>query len=157
MATTAGLAVISGFTFANLGPQTTTFTVPWSCAATDRVEYGWVNEGGLDIFHQGDSQCTKSKYPECYPSATTTVTATTTYDSDWDEWSGVGGYYSPGLYCPSGWATVGMAAVNDKKDITASGIMSYSTATDWMPFVYPPTLLARILEPSQTLAFCCPR
>lgn len=154
---TTDLDFVSGFTFQNYGPLTTTFTAPWSCDTTDRVIYGWVDDNGLDLYHGGRSQCTKSEFAECYPSATADVTATTSYDRTWYRWSGTQAYYSPGLYCPSGWATVGIAAVNDKKDISTSGVLSYSTSTPYETFVYPPTLLASLLEPSQTLAICCPR
>lgn len=105
-------------------------------------------------YHAYTVQCTKEDFPECVPTATVTVTTSTKKYG-----GGVGAYYSPGLYCPSGWKTVGMAARDEKKDLTMSGAVTVETGYGypWGWEDYAPTLLADLLEPSQTLALCCPR
>jgi hypothetical protein len=82
-----------------------------------------------------------------------TTTSATWYDEK--EWVASVGYYSPGLYCPSGWETIGMAA-RDGKSLSTSGFLT--TSVKKIPsYEEPVTLLASLLEPSQTLALCCPR
>lgn len=69
----------------------------------------------------------------------------------------MGNYHSPGLYCPSGWETVGVAGRDGDKAYTTSGAMIYGTS-HWIPdFDYMPTLLAKNLKPSETVALCCHR
>ncbi|CAI7607381.1 unnamed protein product [Penicillium pancosmium] len=140
-----------GWHFFNYGPLTTTFTQPPSCTANQRTEIGWMDR---DIpYHAYTVQCTKEDFPECAPTATVTVTTSTKKYG-----GGVGAYYSPGLYCPSGWKTVGMAARDEKEDLTMSGAVTVETGYGypWGWEDYAPTALADLLEPSQTLALCCP-
>lgn len=138
------------WTFSNYGPITTTFTPAPSCTATDRltlaVIYGDETRGQLQV------GCpTPTSDWDCLPPGTTTSAAW--YDEK--KWIGAAGYYSPGLYCPSGWETIGMAARGDKS-LSTSGFLS--TLVDKIPyFEEPATLLASVLQPSQTMALCCPR
>ncbi|THD00288.1 hypothetical protein EYZ11_000181 [Aspergillus tanneri] len=136
--------------FENYGPVTTTFTQPTSCSAIDNLQLGYVTDSLARIEYA--VQCTKEFDSGCLPTATVTATAS----RDYDMWVGYGGYYSPGLYCPSGWATVGLAARDGNKSLSKSGILTTSTSERYPSFDDPATLLARILEPSQTMALCCP-
>ncbi|KAJ5516017.1 hypothetical protein N7527_007577 [Penicillium freii] len=87
---------------------------------------------------------------DCMPPGTTT--SATWYDEK--KWVASAGYYSPGLYCPSGWETIGMAARHDES-LSTSGFLT--TSEDKIPsYEEPVTLLASLLEPSQTIALCCP-
>lgn len=178
-------SVSSGwYTFTNLGPLTTTFTPAPICTASNRIGLGYIHpeDGGAVIVLS--AQCTSEfdYVTGCIPSTTTerTVTPTPTFTAtsyeDIEEymesmvdWEGFGAYYSPGLYCPSGWATVGMAARDASSSLTSSGILvptATTTTTKYSTddFYYymmnredPASVLKGILEPRQTMAMCCPR
>lgn len=141
------------WTFHNYGPVTTTYTPAPSCSATDRIVLGTIDSDDFPRFMY-NVQCEATSYSDCVPSATATPSVTI----DKDDWTAsVGNYYSPGLYCPSGWSTVGQAGRDGNKPYTTSGVMSFG-ASDRVPyFDYMPTLLARNLQPSESVALCCPR
>ncbi|CAP95687.1 hypothetical protein E8E15_003726 [Penicillium rubens] len=146
--TTASVA--GGYwTFENYGPMTTTFTPASSCTATDRLSLAWVNDDRTLVQFQVGCPTSTSDW-DCMPPGTTT--SATWYDEK--KWVASVGYYSPGLYCPSGWETIGMAA-RDGKSLSTSGFLT--TSVKKIPsYEEPVTLLASLLEPSQTLALCCP-
>lgn len=162
------ISVSNGWwTFTNYAPLTTTFTPAPSCTASDRLSLGYINHGY--VYLEYGVQCTSDvHYHDCLPTATTTVTTMPTPPNE-KPWVGIGGYYSPGLYCPSGWETVGVAACDASSTLTSSGILSTTPAvtfssSDPMSYYYetatwddPATLLKSVLEPSQTMAVCCPR
>lgn len=51
-----------------------------------------------------------------------------------------------------------MAGRDGDKPCTTSGVMSSYGTSHWIPdFNYEPSLLAKILKPSETVALCCPR
>ncbi|KAJ5152002.1 hypothetical protein N7492_010297 [Penicillium capsulatum] len=136
------------YSFSNYGPVTTTFTPPPRCTATDRLGLGYVMRDYTHI--QYSVSCSTASDWDCVPQGTTT--SVTSYDES--AWVGTAGYYSPGLDCPSGWATVGMA-VRDDNSLSTSGFLT--TSTEKIPyFEEPATLLASMLEPGQTMALCCP-
>lgn len=153
------ITVADGYTFNNLGPVTTTFTVPASCA-TGTGDY-MIGINTSFPFFQYAVQCSTSGFRDCIPTGTVSqptildLNPNTMYDQ---------AYYSPGLDCPSGWATVGIASRDGGKSLTSSGVLSppSSTTTYFEPtgiarWENPVTLLAEILDPSETLVMCCPR
>ncbi|KAJ5176176.1 uncharacterized protein N7482_002053 [Penicillium canariense] len=164
---TAPISVSGGWwTFTNYAPLTTTFTPAPSCTASDRFRIGYINHGYPYLEYA--VQCTKDvDYTDCVPSATTTATSWPTPPGH-HGWAGIGGYYSPGLYCPSGWETMGVAARDASSSLTSSGILSTTpapstTSSDPMAYYYatatwddPATILKGVLEPEQTMAVCCP-
>jgi hypothetical protein len=138
------------WTFSNYGPITTTFTPAPSCTATDRLSLAVIYGDMTRVEFQVGCPTQTSDW-DCMPPGTTT--SATWYDEE--KWVGTAGYYSPGLYCPSGWETIGMAA-RGEKSLSTSGFL---TTSDMKAPYYeePATLLASLLEPSQTMALCCPR
>lgn len=157
MATIAVAVNRASWTFHNYGPLTTTFTPAPTCSGTSHINLGTIDDGFPYIVHS--VQCETTTWPDCEPPSTITPMPTAApSDADDDPWtSSVGHYYSPGLYCPSGWETVGLAGRDGDKSYTTSGVMSYGTS-HWFPdFDYLPTLLAKSLRPSETVAMCCPR
>ncbi|KPA37169.1 hypothetical protein FLAG1_10025 [Fusarium langsethiae] len=100
-----------GYSAQNLGPLTTTYSAPSSCATgTDRIVYANASDP---------------------------------------------------VSCPSGWRTVGTLAHDgdDGDKASASGALA---TPKWDEFVglnplHPTEFWLGILEPSETLAFCCPR
>lgn len=140
------------YTFQNYGPLTTTYTPAPSCTATDRIILGTLNEDNFP-YQMYKVNCATAEYSDCMPSPTPTPTTSPNYD----DWIGFGTYYSPGLYCPSGWVTVAQAARDGDKPYTTSGAMSIATVERIPYFPYIPTMLASALQPSETVALCCPR
>ncbi|KAJ5103098.1 hypothetical protein N7532_003627 [Penicillium argentinense] len=139
------------WTFQNNGPVTTTYTPDPSCTATSRLSLGTIDSDNFPhALYQVD--CATTKFTDCVPS----VTATPTGLFNEDDWVGVGSYYSPGLYCPSGWEAIAQAARDGDKAYTTSGAMSLAESDRIPYFAYVPTLLASVLQPSETVALCCP-
>ena len=147
------LSVTGGWTFANAGPATTTFAPAPRCTSTDNL---YIGLGNPDPYLRYELQCSsKDRLSGCVPTGTAiTSTKTPSLNSQWEV-----SYLSPGLYCPLGWATVGVAARDAKQSLSSSGILSVDTSTAYDPpdWDNPATLLASILDPSETLALCCPR
>lgn len=143
------------FTFQNLGPATATFTPAPSCSASDNLEIGIIRSGFPEIAY--NVQCSTSGYEDCLP-PTTTTTAPATTSTGYDEFWGRGAYYSPGLYCPSGWATVGLAARDENQSLSYSGNMVPTTSAHRHYYGgNHASILANVLESSETMALCCPR
>ncbi|KAJ6112093.1 hypothetical protein N7523_008154 [Penicillium sp. IBT 18751x] len=143
------------YTFENLGPATATFTPAPSCSATDRLQIGVIRSNYPEI--GWNVQCTSTGYDGCLP-PTTTATAPATTSTGYEEYWGVGAYYSPGLNCPVGWATVGLAARDANQTLSYSGIMAPTTTTTarYHSRENDATILANVLEASETMALCCP-
>ncbi|KAF5570134.1 hypothetical protein FPHYL_1410 [Fusarium phyllophilum] len=71
-------------------------------------------------------------------------------------------YYSPGIACPKGWTTAGILAHgNETGSVVKSGVFTETTSTTPGVSVTDPNMpLEQVwlnaLEPSETLAYCCP-
>ncbi|KAL2842887.1 hypothetical protein BJY01DRAFT_248843 [Aspergillus pseudoustus] len=176
------VSVLAGwYTFSNFGPLTTTYTPSPQCSATDQMYIGYVNTDVGNLVPQYAVQCTTelAYYSECMPTTTEASTTTppeftgTSYEEydEWEssqiEWEGYGEYYSPGLECPAGWATVGMIGRDAGDKVTSSGILSpsktttvtrYTTGSDIYYYEYEDkaSVMKSFLEPEQTMAICCP-
>lgn len=154
------ITTIDGYTFENWGPVTTTFTAPASCASsTANIEIGLIRNDSAPAFMY-NQQCSTIGYWDCIPTGTESkaaFTASTLESNPRIEFEAV--YFSPGLYCPSGWATVGIAA-SESSTLSASGIL-ITTSPTYDPsiptFKNPATLILEILDPSETVVMCCPR
>ncbi|KAL3432349.1 hypothetical protein BDV09DRAFT_174450 [Aspergillus tetrazonus] len=172
------------YSFTNLGPITTTFTPAPACTASNQVSIGYVDNffTGVNVYAAYGVQCTSTvDYSDCIPTTTPEPTSTTAV-SDEDDilWVDYGVYYSPGLYCPKGWKTVGMAGRDASSVLTSSGVLA-PTATrpsrtraatptpygdDYYDYYYdyyydeynldPASVMKSMLEPKQTMALCCP-
>lgn len=161
--------------FYNAGPLTTTYTAPASCATvnTDHLMMGHRTAPdhfryGVCAFDQGD--CVPSGGALDSQNVKDGFRANSRFD-----------YFSPGLHCPHGWATVGVATRNAEGVITSSGpaftfasstvtvdedhtsstFRSTSTAileSDMGSFAYPGRhgLLAA-MDRGETAVMCCPR
>ncbi|CAG8259622.1 unnamed protein product [Penicillium olsonii] len=140
------------WSFDNLGPLTTTFTQPARCTQTPI--HGFITTVLDYPLWQYGVECNPTVDASCYPPSTNSFTGT------WNprEWLGYGDYYSPGLLCPSGWATVGAATRDEHHSLTFSGAAhpSKQPENSWIYLYRPQTALASALEPGQTMAMCCP-
>ncbi|CBF71527.1 uncharacterized protein ANIA_06821 [Aspergillus nidulans FGSC A4] len=167
------------YSFTNLGPITTTFTPAPACTASNQVSIGYVDNffTGVNVYAAYGVQCTSTvDYFDCIPTMTPEPTSTTAVPDDDIIWVDYGVYYSPGLYCPKGWKTVGMAGRDASSVLTSSGVLA-PTATrssrtraatptpygdDYYDYYYdeynldPASVMKSMLEPKQTMALCCP-
>lgn len=150
------ITTLDGYTFSNWGPVTTTFTAPASCAtATDNMRIGL---NTTSAFWMYADQCSTFAYYDCVP--TGTAKPTITYDANptgVEDYS----YFSPGLDCPAGWNTVGVAARDTDKSLSASGLLKPTVTVPAHSFIpqweNPVTLLENLLDPGETAVVCCPR
>ncbi|KAF5675529.1 hypothetical protein FHETE_2526 [Fusarium heterosporum] len=144
-----------GYSVHNLGPLTTTFTAPSSCATgTDHVIYANVSSNA--VFY-GAPTCDFASFADCIPSGKSwdsVYRQTTTFVQ------GQFLYYSPGIACPSGWKTAGALARGESGSVSASGVLSYSASNaggnTYARALHPSEVWLEVLEPSETLVYCCP-
>ncbi|KAJ5801866.1 uncharacterized protein N7503_004316 [Penicillium pulvis] len=148
------ITTIDGYTFDNWGPVTTTFTPPAICVtSTTNIEIGlsWSNSAPYFIY---DQQCSTIGYWDCIPTGTqskATITASNLESNPTNAFQAV--YFSPGLFCPYGWATVGIAA-REESTLSGSGILSTVSPTydpDISIFEYPATLILNYSTPERLL------
>jgi hypothetical protein len=149
-------SVLSEFTFTNLGPLTTTWTAPASCAtSTDVVRIGLTRLPGEAFY---DASCQVREY-SCVPTGESADPALATNLDPTNLFQEA--YFSPGLYCPSGWTTAGLASRNGTASVTWSGLFSPTaaipTTVDGPIFNNPENVLMQLLDPSETAMICCPR
>jgi hypothetical protein len=132
------------------------------------------------MYFEYEVQCTsKANYQDCAPthtpaSTTTPPAFTGTSEEELEEyletetqisWRGWGFYHSPGIYCPSGWETIGMVARDTSSALTSSGFLAPTTTTStrtyntvgYYDYQDAASVMKSILEPRQTMALCCPR
>ncbi|KAM0385527.1 hypothetical protein ACHAPY_000063 [Fusarium culmorum] len=120
-----------GFNAHNLGPLTTTFTAPSSCA-TGTDHHVFVNASEpIRIF--GVPTCGPMTFGDCIPSASLWESI---HEQTTEFVQGQYAYFSPGLACPSGWSTVGTLAHGGDGDdkASASGALE---SPDWDEFMNP--------------------
>ena len=150
-----------GYTLTNVGPLTTAFSAPTTCASfTDYYAIAPSENNTSNLYLP--IACDFPKHPECYPSGTK-------FDEIVDKQSKTIGqgyfpYFSPGTICPSAWTTVGAyAAASGSNKASSSGIF----AEDLWPFDNEPGVVAAalpagaiftdIVDPGETVVWCCPR
>lgn len=147
-------SITEGYTFSNWGPLTTTFTAPASCA-TVTTNYMLGLNSTVPIFEY-EIQCSTAGYGDCIPTGTV---SSLSISMDNPKQIYQEAYFSPGLVCPSGWATRGVAVRDANKSLSASGILSSTTVSipSFIPqWENPASLLMGLLETSETLVVCCP-
>lgn len=145
-----------GYKFTNLGPLTTTYEPPASCttATTDRIYFANAKTLGIGY---GSARCDGPEtVGKCYPSGATYDSLLSSRATYHDQ--GLLRYFSPGVACPKGWTTAGTLAHGEKTD-SAEKAGVFTTE----PFPYPDYMMepeqiwVNVLEPLETLAYCCPR
>lgn len=147
-----------GYSALNLGPLTTTFTAPSSCATkADHQIYANATSPYLPFVTA--SSCTGKGYGDCYPSGEkwdTEARQTTKFVQ------GAYPYFSPGVACPKGWETVGMLQHGSSSgQFGVSGVLTVSTSrmyedVDSPEFLQPTDFWKNVLDRDETMAVCCP-
>ena len=148
---------LSGHTFNNLGPLTTTFAAPASCATlTNNVLYRSGTLGGAH-FVSPDCNIKTSTLGDCIPSGQQR-------DDQLEKYAGPTlsavangrfNYFSPGIACPSDWTTAGVATKDSAGSLTSSGIFT-PLVPFFAPDLYPPNIFIEAMAPDQTAVLCCP-
>ncbi|KAJ5824639.1 hypothetical protein N7447_006979 [Penicillium robsamsonii] len=152
-------STLSGYTFSNWGPLTTTFTAPTSCATVTR-NVGAGQSASFPLYYFGE-ECSSVYDWSCAPTGTITSLPPRYTSPDLTPQSEMqGSYFSPGLYCPSGWATVGLASRDGDKPVTSSGAVSPIGPVP-THFTFPfrnnrANVFMQMLEPNETAVWCCP-
>ncbi|KLO79631.1 uncharacterized protein LW93_13328 [Fusarium fujikuroi] len=146
-----------GISVSNIGPLTTTYTPPPECtrATTDHLVYAL--ESSL-VYGFGSPDCVIDPYGKCLPSGAAMDSIIKEYSYP-KSGQGIHVFHSPGIDCPEGWTTAGLLAHGDKTGSAyRSGVFTSTTSVNsshplqmgsdewWL----------RVLEPSETLAWCCP-
>lgn len=147
-----------GISVSNIGPLTTTYTPPPECtrATTDHLVYAL--ESSL-VYGFGSPDCVIDPYGKCLPSGAAMDSIIKEYSYP-KSGQGIHAFHSPGIHCPEGWTTAGLLAHGDKTGSAyRSGVFTSTMSVNssrplqmgsdewWL----------RVLEPSETLAWCCPR
>ena len=134
----------SGYNLLNNGPLTTAFTAPATCS-TAFVMLGLATDPAAV---QWDAQCDWVPPADCNPSGSVIQSIISAQNNNAAA-ADVIVYHSPGLVCPSGWATVGAAAKLNP--------MSTSTSGAFNPSVPLLDVFMSALDPGETAILCCPR
>ncbi|KAF5613216.1 uncharacterized protein FSUBG_946 [Fusarium subglutinans] len=147
-----------GMSVSNIGPLTTTYTPPPECtrATTDHLVYAL--ESSL-VYGFGSPDCVIDPYGKCLPSGAAMDSIIKEYSNP-KSGQGLHAFHSPGIHCPEGWTTAGLLAHGDKTGSAyRSGVFTSTTSVNssqplqmgsdewWL----------KVLEPSETLAWCCPK
>ncbi|KAK6859645.1 hypothetical protein PG995_003281 [Apiospora arundinis] len=157
----ATVTEFAGYTRANYGPLTTTFTADPSCAtaAADQLLIVQGNDINKVV---GPPKCiTRNKdFASCYPSGSKVNSMVS--ESLWGL-----GYFSPGVACPSGWSTAGVMAratgtKGEKLDgWNGTGSLSGDDVwikddNEWLHGVPMLEMYRQMMTPEETMAVCCP-
>lgn len=150
------------------GPLTTTYTAPPSCS----TDYAYVQIGQKWTYSDTNSTTVGVVGISCdepFPTIGSCLPSGAKLDADY---SSIGtdvvqtattlGYYSPGLACPSGWDTVGVATKTQGGSITSSGVGFASPSpidgedSPYVQNVGPNVILAG-MDDGDAAVLCCPR
>jgi hypothetical protein len=153
---------LSQYTFHNLGPLTSTWTAPASCATAKNPLYlAPANDPSRAVY--GES-CSVVSAGDCFPSgsALDSILAPRAGSPSLPYLVEI---FSPGLVCPDNWSTVGVAVKDSAGSISSTGAFSTqvsvtasSTTSIFMPRNNPaPNVLMEALAPGETAIMCCPK
>lgn len=152
---------LSQYVFSNVGPMTTVWTPPASCATPSPQLYIAYNDSGL-VWPQWAQKCETRNYGDCYPSGKAIDTAwSSAFSASNLANAGTIYYFSPASACPQGYTTAGVAAKNGAGDVSSSGAYVPPVVTDpWyrdMLSSNPPNnVLMEALGDGETAVVCCP-
>lgn len=152
-------STISQWHLENLGPLTTAFAAATSCATlTNNVVIAASSMTDGYLFH---ADCVPQTYGDCYPSGAAIDSAISAADTRQPAWTI--DYFSPGLMCPSGWTTAGVATKSKGGDITSSGpafvLPTTETVSSHMRIYQnpAPNVFLGAMKEEETAVLCCPR
>jgi len=149
---------ISEFSLSNWGPLSTTFTANAACATSGITAIA--TKSADDVLLLGlYPECAILTLGSCFPSGTKLdAWVSSVYN---EAGQSIIVYFSPGLVCPLGWKTVGVAALVSDGSVRTSGIYeppafkeNFGVGPFFNPFV---NVVTAGIEAGETAALCCPR
>ncbi|KAF9876769.1 hypothetical protein CkaCkLH20_05615 [Colletotrichum karsti] len=153
---------VSQVVLSNLGPMTTVFTPPASCAtASPQLFLAFTNVPGVLPFYGRD--CEKYALGDCFPSGKAIDDGRASFRSSPSlNNHGTLYYLSPASVCPDGHTTVGVAAKDGDGKVSSSGLYvpPVWTAGDSLgrePRMNPvENIFMEALDAGETAVVCCP-
>ncbi|KAJ4110269.1 hypothetical protein NW768_012029 [Fusarium equiseti] len=146
-----------GITAHNLGPLTTTFTAPSSCATSINDNQVVFVNATSPYSIQGNARCGLATFSDCFPSGDELDSFISQTSSTFFQTTSV--YFSPGVACPAGWKTAGALAHGESGKMSASGVLSQEPPDADLEFpraVWVTDAWRNMLDKSETLVYCCP-
>lgn len=146
------------YSLINFGPLTTTFAPPASCfSGTTGVQIVFSSDLEGNAFQ---TNCGRDAVilGDCFPSGPAQDAVRTSQFPNPDPQ--VMAYFSPGLFCPSGWTTAGAATKTGDGAPNTSGAFSLiPVPTNVGPdfAVFEPNMQVLVLDAGETAVLCCPR
>ncbi|KAF3765657.1 hypothetical protein M406DRAFT_329546 [Cryphonectria parasitica EP155] len=155
---------IASWGLRNLGPLTTTFTPAPSCTSHSEI---WI----VSDYTYSDSAMWDYVGHICgtaFASAAGCVPSGSAVDSDYAAYTAAPSassaeYYSPGLVCPSGWSTIGLATKVDNGSVETTGpafVSSFPTSGPLVDLDYLENPLGNAMveamDAGETAVLCCP-
>lgn len=156
------VSVLSEYTFNNWGPLTTTWTAPASCQSI-QSENLYIAYASTPTINVAKVACgVDTGYWSCYPTGTiTNIPTATSWFDDPRSAEFYQTYYSPGLYCPSGWGPVATASRNATQTVEWNGAFDPAITSPVSNLVLLENLannvFLQVLAPSETAVLCCPK
>lgn len=147
---------LSGYSLINNGPLTTTFTAPASCSTPYDVA---IARSSHPTLFQWDAQCDVLPPADCNPAGSALRSLISSAEGSNPTAGMFIVYHSPGLVCPSGWSTVGVATKVSPTSMSISGAFNQSRniTNHYLGFEPQMDLVLAALDPGETAAACCPR
>lgn len=149
------------------GPLTTTYTAPSSCStllgdieiAISTTDFD-TNSTVIGLWGEPCGE-TIATVGSCLPSGAKMDSIMSTLDTNNPQAGYTVEYFSPGLVCPSGWETAGVATKVDGGSITSSGpgfVDPYPTSSFDVNFLenFSPNVLLAGMAEGETAILCCP-
>ncbi|KAL2867738.1 uncharacterized protein BJX67DRAFT_352175 [Aspergillus lucknowensis] len=139
-------------TITNWGPLPTDFTIPAACATSTLFAIAPSGQPDAPIWHDCRSQT-----DVCVPAPTDPSAPEDGLEANIIPGDGLlAAFYSPGISCPSGWKTVGVAVRDGDNSLSRSGFLASATPGPGPIFYNPDDVLVALLDPSETAVWCCP-
>lgn len=153
---------LSAFALTNLGPLTTTFTAPASCSTAYQTLLAPVDYPAF--FIQWAADCNYLPPADCHPYGDVFNSMGSSARGGNPTANNYIPYQSPGLFCPSNWATVGAATKLNPSSSSTSGVFDVWGATPTNTIKHPRSffqpgldVFLSALDPGETAIACCPR
>jgi len=151
---------VSEYALTNFGPLTSVFTPDAACATSTGILQLAAKQSPYDLAFNVDCNV-PTVGAKCFPSGSQLdARVSTVFKNPGDNFLG---YFSPGVVCPSGWNTVGVAAKGNDGKVSTSGIfdrpkdLGATPTPTGLPLFNPPlNAFTAALDPGETAAVCCP-
>ncbi|KAJ0333770.1 hypothetical protein COL922a_010530 [Colletotrichum nupharicola] len=154
----------SQFAITNVGPLTTAFTTPTSCATASPELYlaisgAWGSDRVAAYYKQN---CDVVKLGDCFPSGKELDEALSAASTKANNDRATIAYFSPASQCPDSYTTAGSAHRGGDGNITSSGVFVPPVMTSGLRsggligYNPPLNVLMEVLDEDETAIVCCP-